>query len=108
MTTDRTRRLADLFVIAAGCGTLAAEIGMLLAMAYLRGGHPPASGIVVMLMLVIMGPVSVIAAIVGLSARPRNDAHAWTLPFVMTGVNLSFAVLVLTALVLKVVLGQTL
>jgi hypothetical protein len=104
------RGLIDGFVIASGCGVLAAEIGMLLAMAYLRGGHPPASGIIVMLVLLIMGPVSAIAAIVGLSARARpldNEAHAGRLLFVMTGVNLSFAVLALMVFVLKVVLGQS-
>ncbi len=45
------RRAIDIFVIVAGCGALVAEIAMLLATAYLRGGHPPASGIVVLLML---------------------------------------------------------
>jgi hypothetical protein len=101
------RHLIDRFVIAAGCGALAAEIGMLLAIAYLRGGHPPASGIVVMLVLLVMGPVSAIAAVVGLSARPRDAPHARKLLFVMTGVNLAFAALALLVFVLKVVLGRT-
>jgi hypothetical protein len=101
------RGLIDGFVIASGCGVLAAEIGMLLAMAYLRGGHPPASGIVVMLVLLVMGPVSAIAALVGLSARARDQVPARKLLFVMTGVNLSFAVLALMVFVLKVVLGQS-
>ena len=100
------RRALDIFVIVAGCGALVAEIAMLLATAYLRGGHPPASGIVVLLMLLVIGPVSAIAAILGLSARSRDDLRVGKLLFVMTGVNLSFAVFALMVFVLKFVLGQ--
>jgi hypothetical protein len=101
------RHLLDRFVITAGCGVLLAEIVILLATAYLGGGHPPASGIVVLLVFLIMGPVSVIAAIAGLSARQRHGAGGGPLLFVMTGVNLSFAVFAVMVIVLKVVLGRS-
>ena len=99
--------LLDRFVITAGVGALLAEITMLLATAYLSGGHPPASGIVVLLVLLIMGPVSVIATIAGLSALRRDGANGRALLCVMTGVNLSFALFALMVVVLKVVLGRS-
>jgi hypothetical protein len=98
------RRFIDGFVIAAGCGALAAEIGILLALAYLGGGHPPASGLAAALLLLVMGPISAVAAILGLSAPQRGDGK---LLFVMTGVNLAFAVFAAVLFVLKGLLGRS-
>lgn len=101
------RRLADLFVIAAGCTALLAEIVLLAAAAYLQGGHPPASGIVALLVLVVQGPLSAVAAALGLSARTRETADGRKWLFVMTGVNLSFATFAVMFVVLKVMLGRS-
>ena len=95
------RRLADYFVIAAGCTALLAEIVLLAAAAYLQGGHPPASGIVALLVLVVQGPLSVVAAALGLSARKRDTVDGRTWLLVMTGVNLAFATFAVMIVVLK-------
>lgn len=89
-------------MLGSGIAVLVGTVLMLFAAAYLRGGHPPASGIVNLVLLLLLSPAAGLAAAVGLRAAGTVDK--WF--FVMTGVCLGFAVFAGTLLLLKVVLGR--
>jgi hypothetical protein len=94
-------------VLSAGCAVLAAIVLMLLSAAYLRGGHPPASGIAILVILAVATPAAVLATVLGLGHRADPGRPGDKPLFVMTGVCLAFAVFAATLLVLKFALGKS-
>jgi hypothetical protein len=93
-------------VVPFGYAVLVAICLMLLSSAYLRGGHPPGSGIVNLLVLMLTYPMSLYGAIVGWTARPEAIAIRTRPFYVMTGVCLCFAVAVTLGLVVRYILGK--
>lgn len=95
-----------LFVVCSGILVIASIVSVLLATAYLRGGHPPASGIVVLLILMAVGPIATAAAVLGSLEARRGDREA-NVFFILCGVSGAFAVFACVLLFLKLVLGAT-
>lgn len=92
-------------VIYAGCSVLAAIVLILASMAFLGGGHPPASGIVNLLIIGAAYPLSVYGSIVGLRTPVGAVAVPVKLYFVMAGACATFAIAATTVLVLKFAFG---
>jgi hypothetical protein len=95
-----------LFVVSSGVLVLAAIVLILLSMAYLRGGHPPASGIAVFLILIVATPIATAASVAGClqALRGNRKTNAF---FILCGVCAAFAIFCLVLLFLKLVLGAT-
>lgn len=94
-------------IVACGYAVLAAVCVLVMSAAFLRGGHPPGSGIVNLLVLVLAYPVSLYGAIAGWTARPDAMASRAKQVYVMTGVCLCFAVAVTLVFLVKFVLGKS-
>ena len=93
-------------VIYSGYVVLASICAMLLSIAYLGGGHPSGTGIVNGLLLIVVGPLSAVASVVGLRTRQGlldRDARTY---HVMSGVCLAFALFFVVLAFLKLVLGR--
>ena len=97
----------DRLVALSGWVVLAAVVAMLLAAAFLRGGHPPGSGIVNLIVLVLVAPLSLGAAVVGLRTAPGAVAGSVKRFYLMTGVSLVFALFASLLFVLKFLLGRS-
>jgi hypothetical protein len=94
-------------VIASGYVVLAGACAVVLSTAFLRGGHPPGSAYVNLLVFAVAYPVSLAGAVIGLASGrgvPTGQARSF---HVMTGVCLCFGIVVTLALVLKSVFGKT-
>jgi hypothetical protein len=94
-------------VVLCGYAVLAAVCVLVMSTALLRGGHPPGSGIVNLFVLILTYPISLYGLVVGWTARPDAIASKAKSVYVMTGVCLSFAVLVTLVLALKFVFGKS-
>jgi len=94
-------------VVPCGYAVLVAVCVLVLSTAFLRGGHPPGSGIVNLLVLVLAYPTSLYGVFAGWTAPPDAIAARTRLAYVMTGVCLCFAVAVTMGLVVKFVLGKS-
>ena len=88
-------------------GMAVGAVAMLLATAFLRGGHPPGSGIVNLILLVLVTPLALGAAAVGLRTAPGDVAGPVKRFYLMTGVSLLFAVVASLVFVLKFLLGRS-
>jgi hypothetical protein len=94
------------FVTSSGVLVLASIVLILLSMAYLRGGHPPASGIAVLLILMTVTPIATAATVAGVLEALRGDRRTSAF-FILCGVCAAFAIFCLVLLFLKLVLGAT-
>ena len=94
------------FVVASRALVLVSIVLILLSMACLRGGHPPASGMVVLLILTGVTPIATAAAVAGCLQALRGDRKDNAF-FILCGVSTAFAVFGLVLLFLKLVLGAT-
>ena len=101
----RTR--TETWIVGAGYVVLAAVVAVLLSMAFLRGGHPPGSGIVNLIILVVVYPISLYAAVAGLKTRVDAVSGSPKRFFVMVGVSLTFSVFVSLLFVLKFAFGRS-
>jgi len=101
------KKFADAFVILSGALVLCAITIILYATAYLRSGHPPASGIVSLAVVIAISPLSIIASIIGLTVQQTALTIKSKAVYIMTGVNISFSVIILLIFVFKVILGKT-
>ena len=90
-----------------GYAVLASACALVLSTAFLRGGHPPGSGIVNLVVLALSYPVSLCGVIIGWTAPPDALASRTKHVHIMTGVCLCFAVVVTLMLVVKFVLGRS-
>ena len=102
-------RFREIFVIGSAVMALAAIVSILVATAYLRGGHPPASGIVAAVILLASTPFTLAGSVIGLAtSRERADelAQGGKFFFIGTGVCIAFAAFAGILFVLKVVLGR--
>lgn len=93
-------------VVYSGYAVLVAIVLMLAAMAFLRGGHPPGYGIVNLLILVFVYPVSVYGSIVGLKTAIDSVTGSAKVYFIMVGVCSTFALFATILFVLKFVFGK--
>ena len=103
-------RFRELFVLGSGVLTLLAIFSIIGAIAFLGGGHPPASGIVSVLIFFAVTPFSLAASIVGLVTPPRRSAelsHGGKFFFVSTGVCIAFTVFAAALLFVQAGLGRT-
>jgi hypothetical protein len=94
-------------VVPCGYAVLAAVCVLVMSPAFLRGGHPPGSGIVNLFLLMLAYPLSLYGTVVGWTVRPDAIASRTKQVYVMTGVCLCFAVVVTLVLVVKFVLGKS-
>jgi hypothetical protein len=94
-------------VVACGYAVLVAVCALVMSTAFLRGGHPPGSGIVNLLVLLLAYPISLYGVVAGWTARPDAIASRTRQVYVMTGVCLCFTVAVTLVLVVKFVLGKS-
>lgn len=94
-------------VIACGYAVLAAVCALVLSTAFLRGGHPPGSGIVNLFVLAVAYPLALLGTIAGLTASLDAIARRGRQVYVMSGVCLCFAVLVTLVFVMKFVFGKS-
>jgi len=94
-------------VIPCGYTVLAAVCALVISTAFLRGGHPPGSGIVNLFVLLLAYPISLWGVFVGWKAPLDVIASRTKHVYVMTGVCLCFAVAVTLVLVVKFVLGKS-
>ena len=94
-------------VVPCGYAVLAAVCALVMSTVFLRGGHPPGSGIVNLFVLLLAYPISLYGVVVGWKAHPDAIASRAKQVYVMTGVCLCFAVAVTLVLVVKFVLGKS-
>lgn len=94
-------------VVPFGYVVLAAICLMVLSSAFLRGGHPPGSGIVNLFVLILAYPISLYGALAGWTAHPGSITNQTRRFYVMTGVCLCFAIAVTLGLVVKFVFGKS-
>ncbi len=94
-------------VICCGYAVLAAVCALVVSSAFLRGGHPPGSGIVNLFVLLLAYPISLCGSIVGWRASPDAITGRVKHVYVMTGVCMCFAVFVTLVFVVKFVLGKS-
>ena len=95
-----------LVVVYSGYIVLIAIVLLLLSMTFLRGGHPPGSGIVNVMILVCVYPISLLGAILGLNTPGSSISGSAKTYYIMTGVCLSFALFTTMIFVLKYIFGQ--
>lgn len=101
-------RWVHVFVVAAGWLSLAAIAVILFAGAYLRSGHPPASGIVALATLILVQPVAIVASIVAALAKvPPEPAKAKSF-YLAAGWSMAFALCGALVFVLKALLHRPL
>jgi hypothetical protein len=96
---------SEKIVIYSGYVVLSAVVIILFSTAFLRGGHPPGSGIVNLGVLVLVYPLSVYSSVVGLKANAQSIATSPKLFYTMTGVCLSFVVFSTLLFVIKFIFG---
>lgn len=96
----------QLLVIYSGYAVIAAIVLILASMAFLRGGHPPGYGIVNLLILVFVYPVSLFGSIAGLNSSVGSLAVSPKTYFIMVGACMAFACFSTVLLVLKFVFGK--
>lgn len=101
------KKFGKLFVIVAGIIVVCAIFILFYAAAYMRSGHPPASGIVGLVVVFVVSPISVLASLIGLFMRERVAPLKDKIFYIMTGINLSFSIIVLFLFIFKVLLGKT-
>lgn len=94
-------------VVPFGYAVLAAVCLIVLSSAFLRGGHPPGSGIVNLFVLMLAYPMSLYGVLAGWTAPPEAIANRPRLFYAMTGVCLCFATAVTLGLIVKFVLGKS-
>jgi hypothetical protein len=94
-------------VVPFGYAVLAAVCLMVLSSAFLRGGHPPGSGIVNLFVLMLAYPISLYGAVAGWTAHPDAITNPTRQFYIMTGVCLCFAIAVTLELIVKFVLGKS-
>lgn len=94
------------WVVSSGYVVLVAIAMILASTAFLRGGHPPGSGIVNLLILVCVYPIAVYGSIAGMRTSIDSAGPSAKVYFIMAGVCLAFALTSTMLLVLKVVLGK--
>jgi hypothetical protein len=102
-------RFREIFVIGSAVMALAAIVSILGATAYLRGGHPPASGIVAAVIFLATTPFTLVGSVIGLaSSGERADelAKGGKFLFIGTGVCVAFTTFAGVLFFLKVVLGR--
>ncbi|MCB1049970.1 MAG: hypothetical protein H6510_17950 [Acidobacteria bacterium] len=96
------------FVTLSALIVLFALLVCLVAAGTMRSGHPPASGIVVLVVFMLIGPLSSIAALIGLFTKPRPDMPRFKWFFIATGIHVLCALFCLMVWFFKSVLGWTL
>ncbi|OZG71348.1 hypothetical protein BTA51_20565 [Hahella sp. CCB-MM4] len=76
------------------------------AMAYMRSGHPPASGYVFLIVMFITSPLAIISVLFGFFINKATTTLNPKLVFSMLGVNIVFVFIVLCIVIFKVILGK--
>jgi hypothetical protein len=79
---------------------------LLLSTAFLRGGHPPGSGIVNLIILAAAYPLALVGSVAGLTLPPSRAPASAKAFYVLTGVCLCFALAVTVAMILKFGFGK--
>lgn len=102
-------RFRELFVVCSGVLTLIAIFAIIGALAFLSGGHPPASGIVSALIFFVVTPFTLAASIIGSWTSPEMNAELRSGGkrfFISTGLCIAFTVFAATLLFVKAGLGR--
>jgi len=102
------KKVSELFVIASGCAVLAAIVVIFYATAYMRSGHPPASGIVALIVLFCVSPPAFLSVVFGLLFNRSETRLNPLLAYGMWGVNATFVFIVICLFLFKVILGKPL
>lgn len=99
-------RIKEYAVVVSGLIVLTAIAVIFYAMAYMRSGHPPASGIVALIVMFIVSPISFMAFLLGMTipASTMKLKPRWV--YSMWGVNLAFLFIVACIFVFRVLLGR--
>ena len=97
----------EYFIVASGLAVLAGILVILYAVAYMRSGHPPASGIIFLFVVFIVSPFSLVSVIAGLFAVKVPTRLNSKLVFSMLGVNILFTYLMALIFFFKQILGAT-
>jgi len=80
---------------------------MLVSMAFLRGGHPLGYGIVNLIILVLVYPISLFSSIVGLKTKVESVAESVKKYFLLVGVSLAFSLFASLLFALKFIFGKS-
>jgi hypothetical protein len=97
----------QLRVIYFGYSVLAAIFLISVSMAFLRGGHPPGSGIVNLLIIVFAYPLSVYGSIIGLKTSVNSLSVSPKVYFTMVGACVAFAMFSTLLLIFKFIFGKS-
>ena len=101
------KKAVEYFIVATGIAVLAGILVILYAVAYMRSGHPPASGIVFLIVVFILSPFSLAAVIAGVFTVKLPTRLNSKLVYSMLGINLLFSYLLALIFFFKVILGAT-
>ena len=93
-------------VVYSGYFVLVAIALMLFSMAFLQGGHPPGYGIVNLIILVFVYPISLFGSIMGLKTKVDDVSVSVKKYFLMVGVSLAFFLFTSLLLILKFIFGK--
>jgi len=94
-------------VVYSGYAVFAAIALILTSTAFLRGGHPPGHGIVNLVILVLVYPLSVFGSIVGLRTSANSLSVSAKLYFTMVGACMAFALSTTLLFVFKYIFGKS-
>lgn len=101
------KKTIEYFIVATGVAVLAGILIILYAVAYMRSGHPPASGIVFLIVVFIVSPFSVVSVIAGIFTVKLPTNLNSKLVYSMLGVNILFSYILVLIFIFKVILGKT-
>ena len=96
----------QLLVVYSGYAVLVAIVLILASMAFLRGGHPPGYGIVNLVILFFIYPISVYGSIVGLKMSIDSLTVSPKVYFIMVGSCITFALFSTVLFVFKFIFGK--
>lgn len=101
------KKILEGFVISSAILVLLGTLIIFYALGYMNYGHPPGSGIVFIIVLMIVSPIAFIASIVGFCVK-RPLALNEPLVYVALGINVFLIFFDICVLVFKVILGAPL
>jgi hypothetical protein len=96
----------QILIVYSGYAVLVAILLILLSTALLRGGHPPGFGIVNLLLIVLVYPISIFGAISALKTSVKDVHISIKLYFLMAGACLTFSFFTTIFIVLKFIFGK--
>ena len=99
------KRMGEYLVVVSGVLVLVSILVIFYAVAFMRSGHPPASGIVALIVILGLSPVAILATVAGLLSGERASGLPQKLVHTMLGVNVTFVFIVACIFVFKVILG---